>query len=423
MDSRPGVIRNLREAPEPPWLDHALVALEGLEGVRFGPRKDRFGGMLLKTVRACIEAYLRRFATLGIAPMLEITASDLHQWRVELGVSALDRAGASRVLNAWHDVVASLAARPQALTAEDGTGRWITVRLRDQHHEQSHEHRYWAVVSMDDGAGVHEVFGREKGKKVRLGEIVTPASRAEPTASSTPDVEAPQGEALAELRGFVLSFFRDLGVKQVRVAYAALRQGRREGWSRQRTFLAIVLALVTACGVWYWRVVHYAYTTALVSRSGPMIEWGAPRATQPVFWLGKRVGHIEYNRPAPDIIRLRYFRETTVWCPKHHIVKNLLAWRLSKNGHLFYTSPVTSTPWCEVRLATLPEDPIDVGLSMRDGAIVNFRTGRGGIVDITTLQPEGQEPSIIVTATESPTGAPVMTGAQSTTTTEMTQHN
>lgn len=414
MNPTPVAIRKLGDAPEPPWLDAAVQALDGLRSLRYGRRKDRLGGVLYDVVRACIEAYVRRFAAAETAPMLVLTANDLHRWRVELGVTALDRETASRALHAWHGLVASLQETPDALAAEHD-GRWVIVRLRDQHHEKSHEHPFWVEVVIDDG-DVYPVLGREKNQTVKIGALLGSRSQHIQTRADTRgEEEVSLGKAATEVQGFITSFVRSAGAKKLAAAYAALRQGRRDGWSRGRIFLAIAVALVTACGVWYWRVTHHSYTTALVMRSGPLLDWGIPDAKHPVYSEGRRIGYVAYNRPAPDVIRLRYFREQTAWCPKHHIVKDLLTWRLAKNGREFYRQTTGSTPWCEIRRVDLPADPLDIELSMHDGAEINIKTGRVGLVDITTLQQERSEPLIIVTATESQSEPSATGQGQSTT--------
>lgn len=415
----PVVIRNLGSPPEPPWLDAAVTALDALEDVRHGRRQEKLGGIVYKTVRACIEAYLRHFAEADTAPMLELTASELERWRVEVGVPRLDAAAGSRVLHAWHGVVTTLHASPNVLTAEIGDGEWVSVKLGDQHHDQSHTHRFWIEVSIQDAAGTHSVFRRRKDATVGLRELLSQrVAEAHPGAGER-EGEAPRSAALAEVGGFLTSFLRNAGAHRLAAAHDALQQGRQRGWSGARIFLAVAVALATACGLWYWRVVHYTYSTPLVTR--PLIDWGAPETTQAVLSQGERVGYVAYNHVGGDVIRLRYFRERTAWCPIHHMVKEMYTWRLSKNGREFYNITTRGTPWCEIKHPGLSQGRIGVTVELNDGAEVSFKTTRGGVVDITPIQREREEPIVIVTTTEDRSDPPTMTGALAKTTQEMRQ--
>jgi len=391
-----------------------VTAFDALEDVRYGRRQEKFGGIVYKTVRACLEAYLRHVASVGTAPMLELTASDLVRWRVELGVPRLDDAAASRVLHAWHRVIATLRKQPREFTAEQSGGGWVIVQLRDQHHDRSHVHRFWVEVTIEDAAGTRAVLQRRKDRMIGLRELVPNAvKKASDTAEQ--DEDAPQSQALAEVSGFVGSFIRDASGQALADAHSVLRLGRRRGWSRPRIAAAIIAVIATACGLWHWYRVHYTYSTPLVSRSGPLIDWGSPGAGYPVFWLGKRVGYVAYDRTARDTIHVRYFSERPAWCPTHKIVKDIFTWRLSKNGRAFYTI-TTAKPWCEIRRTDLPDDPINLDVEMRDGAEVTFKATRASVAEIVTLQPERAEPVVIVTTTEGQGDLPAMTEALSTTT-------
>ena len=420
-DPAPAVIRNLGNPPEAPWLDAAVTALDALEDVRYGRRQERFGGIVYKTVRACLEAYLRHFAAADTSPMLEITASELERWRVELGVANLDAASGSRVLHAWHGVVATLHASPNALTAEQRDGEWVSVKLGDQHHDKSHTHRFWIEVSVQDAAGTHAMLRCRKDNTVGLRELVSQRVVEAHSDTSERDEEVPRSSALAEVGGFLASFLRNAGAHRLAAAHVALQQGRQRGWSGARIFLYVAVALATACGLWYWRVVHYTYSTPLVARNGPLIDWGAPEATQAVLSQGERVGYVAYNHVAGDVIRLRYFRERTAWCPIHHMVKEMFTWRLSRNGREFYNITTRGTPWCEIKHPGLSQGLIGVTVELRDGAEVSFKTVRGGAVEITPLQREREEPMVIVTTTEDRSEPPAMTGALAKTTQETRQ--